>query len=135
VAKDDARVHRFGLLVSEAEPFGNAGTQVVVQHVGGRDQVAGNPLTLGGLEVDCDRALPSLTRCVGGVGFGADLRGDGVDLDDLGTEVAQHHRAERARQRSTEVEDSDPVERMPQWRAVGRRRRRGLAARARHVPE
>ena len=64
--------------------------------------------------------LPRSARGVGRVGFGADALADRVDLDHVGAEIAQHHRAERARERGAEVEHADPVEGMRARRAFGR---------------
>ena len=116
----DARVGRLGLFVSEAEALRDAGAQVVVHDVGGRDEIARDALAVGRLQVDGDGALAALARGVGRVGFGADALADRVDLDHVGAEIAQHHRAERARERGAEVEHADPVEGMRERRAFGR---------------
>jgi hypothetical protein len=46
VAEHDARVRRPGRFVTEPEALGDAGAQVVVDHVGRRDQIARHPLPL-----------------------------------------------------------------------------------------
>ena len=137
VAVHDARVHRLGLFVSEPEALRDAGAQVVVHDVGGRDQIARDALAVGRLQVDGDGTLAALARGVGRVGFGADPLADRVDLDHVGAEIAQHHRAERAGERGAEVEHADPVEGMRERSAIRRAVRRpigGDVGRARRGP-
>ena len=72
VTVHDSRVGGLRLLVAEAESLGDTGAQVVVEHVGRRDEVVRHALACFGLQVDGDGSLAALARRVRGVGLGAD---------------------------------------------------------------
>ena len=110
-----ARVER---VEADPEPVHDAGTEALDDDVGTVDEPEKRLVPQGVLEVDGQRALvavhgmehrrvlvderrhPAHVVATGGV----------LDLDDVGAEVRQEHRAERSRQQSGEVEDSHVVE-------------------------
>ena len=105
--------------VIEPEAFHQAGTEVLHDHVAREREPARDRASILGPEVDHDRALVPVereevgrvladerrspaTRVVPGAGS--------LDLHDVGAEVAEQHRRERARQDAGEVRHSDPGE-------------------------
>ena len=50
------------------------------------------------------------------------VAGDGLDLDDVGAEVAEHHRPERPGEVLAEVDDDDALERVHRAPPPGERR-------------
>ena len=113
----------------ESVALGGAGEEILDHHVGGVGQTAcnGNPVRL--LEVDRDRPFGAVDLQVVDALVAGERRAPlaaavaaagSLDLDHVGTQVAQHHRAVRPRQDLAQVEYADPVER--EWAAVHGRR-------------
>ncbi len=116
----DRAVHELGILVgeggvAEAELLHGARPEILEEHVTLPDQGAQDRLSLGVLEVEGDALLVAIDRHEVG-GFAAHERrpASGVvplagflDLDDLGTHVPEHHRAERPGQHASEIEHAN----------------------------
>ena len=101
-AVDDARVARAHLLVADPEPVGAADLEVLDHRVGARAQLEGERAPLLLREVDRARALAAVDRQVVGRLPAGERRPPGarlvtargpLDLDHLGAEVGEHHRA------------------------------------------
>ena len=71
-------------------------------------------VTLGRLDVQRDVALAALAPEVRGGGHAHAVAGHGLDLDDVGPEVADDHRPERPGEVLAEVDQPDAFERVHQ---------------------
>ncbi len=127
VAVDEVGLDRAQAVVVDAEAHRRVVPHVVLDHVGGRDELVQDRHRGGVLEVHRDAALAS-------VAAHRDVRAhpvevvQRVDLDDLGAEVGEHHRAPRSRDREAEIDHAHAGERR-------RRRGRGGAAQGRGIGE
>ena len=114
--------------ITESEPLERTGTQVLHEHVAARDQPAQDLGALRGSRVEPDAAFVAINREVvaglagivplgigcAGVRRTVETRGVAgrrLDLDDVGPEVAEQHRAVRPRQHRREVRDHAPGQR------------------------
>jgi hypothetical protein len=122
VRAEDARVRRPERGVVEAELLRLVAAQVVHDHVGGAHEAAKGGLALGALEVQRDALLvevegleevavvgPEEVRSHAARGVAALFAA--LDLDDLGAEVGEVHRAERAGAEVLEGEYAEAQER------------------------
>ena len=118
-AVDDARVAGRDVVVAEAEAVDRARPERLDDDVGAGREALGQREVAGVLEVERDRALVAvqpevvrralvvpgrspLARVVAAVGA--------LDLHDVGAEVAERHRAQRAGEHAGEVRDEDAVQ-------------------------
>ena len=155
---DQARIEAVQLVVGEAKPRQAADAEVLDQDVAPREQPRQHLAASGLLEVEAEAALVAVdgqvvgrlasvgrvrARVTGRIGL-ARLGGTGegrspgaraiavrrLDLDHVGTEVGQEHRAVRPRQDRRQVADDEARERTPPrhgWRSiVGHDRRPAL---------
>jgi hypothetical protein len=116
----EPRVDPVQLLRREPESVEHPGAEVLHQYVGLGRQPAQERLPFVALEVGGDRLLVAVgaheVRRLGGVLGTHERRSPaaavvagcgGLDLDDAGAEVAQHHRGMWSGQRSSQVDDDD----------------------------
>src|SRR5262249_10161897 len=114
-------VHVPELRVGEAEPLGQVAAQVVVHRVRDAREVAQHGAALGMLQVERDGFLAAVERLkvqrVVALGPGTDGTGAVatpvrvLHLDDLGAEIGEQQRAERAGAELRYRDDTKPVER------------------------
>src|SRR5450631_194123 len=91
------------------------------------DQGQGQLETLGVLDVERDVALAALTAEERRRGHAHPVPRDRLDLDDVGAQIGEDHRAERSREVLAKVDDAYPVEgptdrHVRWWRGRDRRR-------------
>ena len=107
-------------LATEAEPLRAAGQEVLDDDVGAQRESPHDVLAAGIAQVDRDAALAAVhahevrrlaAREGRAPGAGLVALAGPLDLDDLGAEVGQQHRAVRPRQHAGQVEDADAGER------------------------
>ena len=122
---DELGVDGVERLVIEAEPREPAGPEVLDEHVGVLERPAQDRPAVVRAQVEAERALVAVDREEIGRGPSAGGRiphprrspAAGritlgrLDLDDVGTEVGEDHRAVRAGEDGREVDDADPAER------------------------
>jgi hypothetical protein len=113
----DARAQRLEPRAVEAHRGDHAGTEVVDHDVGGRDQPLERPLAGIGSQVEDRRALVAVERrevpreALDDRALGAHRIALGwLDLDDVGAEVGEELRAERAGEDPGQVDDADARE-------------------------
>jgi hypothetical protein len=99
------------VVVPDSEAVGDADRHVVVDDVGLLDQLARDVDALRVLEVERDVALAALATHERLVDEAHAVAGERLDLDDVGAEVADDHRAERPREVLAEVDEHDALER------------------------
>jgi hypothetical protein len=114
VAVDDVGVGGLAVVVADAEPVRDARGHVVVDDVGCRDELERDLQAVGVLQVERDVALAALAAEERLAREPHAVTLDGLDLDDVGTEVADDHRAERTGEVLTEVDEADAFERVHQ---------------------
>ena len=119
-AADDGRVEPAQRGIVDAEAGEHAGAEIVVDHVGARDEAQEGGLALGALQVERHARLVALERIVEtvlvadrrfGRGRPALLRAGRVDADHLGAERGEDLGAERAGDHGREIEHADAGER------------------------
>ncbi len=117
-AVDEFRVQGREVGVAQAEARHHAGLEVLDEHVGFLRQTPQDLLPAGILQVERDALLPAVDAHEIGA-FRTDKRAEGpgvvalprpLNLDHLGAEIGEHHRAERAGEDAGEVEDAEAVE-------------------------
>ncbi len=86
----------------------------MVHDVGSLDQPSRDFHSLGGLDVEREVTLATLATEERLAGHAHAVAGDGLDLDHVGTEVADDHGSERAREVLAEVDEPDAFERAHQ---------------------
>ena len=96
-------------VVVNAQPLGDAGAEVLDDHVGMLRQGLGVSLALGGLEVEDDAPLAAVPL-EGAWGVSELFAAGRLDLDDLGAEVRHHHGGDAAGPAAGEVEDGYSIE-------------------------
>ena len=111
---DDVGVERAQRLVVHAEPLGDAGPVVLEEDVGRARQLPEDLAPFLRLEVDGEAALVAIEREEARVDavprraaardVAMPLTGDGLDLDDVRSQIAEPHRGQRARHRDRAVE-------------------------------
>ena len=113
---DQARVVARELLVGHAPALERAGAEVLDQHVGLGDQAPGDVLALGAAQVERDRALVAALHLPphrGAVLHEAPVAqrvagARGLDLDDVGAEVAERLAGEGAGDQLPHLDDLEP---------------------------
>ena len=116
---DDLRIHRRHRVVTQAEPRHRLRADVVDQRIATRRQTQAGIAALGLLEVEDDRALVAVQvhrhRAHAGVAHRADgaqvVAGRRLDLDDVGTQVAERLRGVRPHHHGGQVENAQAVQR------------------------
>jgi hypothetical protein len=117
-AVHDARVGARDVVVAQPEPVGGARPERLDHDVGAIAQLAREREIGRVLEVEDDRALVAVEAQVVGRALLDERRPPGarvvaavgpLDLDDVGPEVAQRHRAQRPGEHAREVGDEDAV--------------------------
>ncbi len=104
VAVDDVGLDLLAFHVVDPEFGGDARGHVVVDDVGGADELERNGQAARILDVQRDVAFTPLAAEEGLGGHAHAIAGDGFDLDHLGAEVADDHRSERTREVLAEVD-------------------------------
>jgi len=119
---DQPRIHAAQGHGADAQALGHAGAEVLDHHVGRGGQGGDGLRGIGVLEVEHQALLVAVERreqAAHAFAHGADVavviaRGR-LDLDDLGPQVGQQGRGQRARQHAAEVEDAHAIERAGGW--------------------
>src|SRR5205823_13667880 len=109
-AVDDVRVDALAVVVADAESHRDARGHVVVDDVGTLDELQRDLDTARVLEVEREAALAALAAEERATGHAHAVAAHRLDLDDVGAEVADHHRAERAREVLAEVDQAHSLE-------------------------
>ena len=91
--------------IADTETVGDAGPVVLDHHVGVADQLQRPFQAVARLEVERDRALPSVPRREGGMGSRRVAAGR-LDLDDVGALVGKQHTQQRPRDVPSELDDA-----------------------------
>src|SRR5262249_10766649 len=112
VAVHDVRVDPLAVLVADAEPHRDARGHVVVDDVGALDELQRDLDAARVLEIERDAALTALATEERTAHHAHAVASHRLDLDDVGAEVADHHRAERAGEVLTEVDEAHSLERV-----------------------
>ena len=112
VAVDDLGLHPLAVFVADAEPHRDAGRHVVVHDVGALHELERDLVAALLLEVERDAALAPLAAEERLARHAHAVTGDGLDLDHVGAEVADHHRPERPGEVLTEVDQAHTFERV-----------------------
>ena len=112
VAVDDLRLHALAVFVSDAEPHRDAGRHVVVHDVGALDELERDLVPALLLEIEREAALAALAAEERLPRHAHAVTGDRLDLDHVGAEIADHHRAERTGEVLAEVDQPHTFERM-----------------------
>ena len=117
---DDARVDGAGRLVAETELVHDAWAKILADHVRRGDQLLDQRTALGRLEVHRQGALVAIAAelqhgfavdpAVGAAPFALEGAVGRFDADDIGAEVGQNLRADRAEQKVIEAEHANSVE-------------------------
>ncbi len=146
-AVHEARVGRAQVCVADRQPFGDARTEVLEQHVGPGGEVAQHAATRVGLQVEDDRPAVTVQRHVEGrwrvalreAGPGAGRVPAGrLDPHDVGAQVREGARRDRPGEERGEVEHPDAGERagrVVRGHAGGHGRSLPGGHRPRHRPE
>src|SRR5262249_47569847 len=118
---EEPRVERGRRLVAEPEPLHDAGPEVLDEDVGARDQLPGDGLAVGVLEVDGQAPLvpvgrheedadPVLVEVAARPVPLPECPARRLDLDDVGAEVGEERVARGAEQELGEAEEADALE-------------------------
>ena len=111
-AVDEARVAGQAVVGADAEPLGHAGPEPLQQCVGAVNQGKDRLDALGRLEVDADRAAPSVEQVERRtLRVAAAHRRGPVHPDHVGAHVGQHHCAERPRPDPRDLDNPYPRQR------------------------
>ena len=95
-------------VIVDAQPMGNAGPEILNNHVGVLRQRPRFVHAVRGLEIDDDAFLASVP--LDGTGSVPELFSPGrLDLDDLSAEVGHHHGGDTTSAAAGEVEDCDAI--------------------------
>ena len=112
VAVDDLGLHALAVVVADAEPHRDARGHVVVHDVGALHELERDLEPARLLEIECDAALAALATEERPARHAHAVTGDRLDLDHVGAEIADHHRAERAGEVLAEVDQPHTFERV-----------------------
>src|SRR2546427_255050 len=115
---DQLRIPHREPIVVRPEAGHDAGSELLDHHVRAADQLPKDLLALGGLQIDREGPLSAVHHRERVRDVVDDRRNRAhvvaqlrvLDLDDVGTEIAQELRAERAREETREIQERDPIE-------------------------
>ncbi len=107
---DEVGIARLERLVVDSQTRRGPFRHVVVDHIGELGQAHDCFEPLGALDVDGEIELAALAPDEGHPSHAHAVTADGLHLDDLGPQVSEDHRTERAREILAEVEDHDTAQ-------------------------